>query len=109
MPEIQQPVGQASRFGGYSESIEEEGAGRGGSISIISSRLLQEFEHARVHNVMLAGAQVMAATWHELALEIRNQPPRAFQRGRRIGDDFVFADEQQSGVDQPKRLSVFRC
>jgi hypothetical protein len=37
----------------------------------------------------------MAAIWHEPAFDIRNQPTRAFQRARRIGDDFVFADEQQ--------------
>jgi hypothetical protein len=37
----------------------------------------------------------MAAIWHEPAFDIRNEATRAFQRARRIGDDFVFADEQQ--------------
>jgi len=66
----------------------------GGRRPIINRYLFQEFEYSHVHDVASARAHVMAATRHELAFDIRNEPTRALEGQCRIRYDFLVADEQ---------------
>lgn len=48
-------------------------------VSILSSRVLQEIEHSRVHDSMLGGAHGVTGVWHQFAPDIRKEPTRPSQ------------------------------
>ena len=68
---------------------------RNDSFRRLTTMVIQEIEHASVHQSTLAVTHVVTGLRDEFALEIRQQPTCASQGRCRVVDAFVVAEQQQ--------------
>src|SRR5262245_15228718 len=63
--------------------------------SIVRSRLVQEIEHARIHDSTLTETHVVAGLWHQFDLDVRKETSSPSQGRCRVVDHLAVAYQQQ--------------